>query len=26
LFEAKHYARMGSAVWLYGWACIIPRR
>ena len=19
LFEAKHYARMGSAVWLYGW-------
>jgi hypothetical protein len=19
LFEARHYARMGSAIWLYGW-------
>jgi hypothetical protein len=21
LFEAKHYVRMGSAVWLYDWQC-----
>ena len=26
LFEARHYARMGSAVWLYGWLVLRQTR